>query len=152
MTVSLQPRSPRRSRDRGQTLLLAPIALLIVVILGSVTLEVAAMHLHQRQLDDLADSLANDAATVGFDVDHFRQTGTLAINATEAAKVLGPGIAISNLPSATATSGVGVTPGAEPQATVELSYEHEFVFGQLIFGASTTLTATGDAALEVSGP
>ncbi len=136
--------------DRGQTLLLAPIAMMIVVILGAVTLEVAAMHLHQRQLNDLADSLANDAATVGFDVDAFRQTGEVRIDPTEAAKVIGPGIQISNLPTATSTGVVTVTPGISPEAAVTLSYEHEFILGQVIFGASTTLTATGDAALETS--
>lgn len=140
----------RRTDDRGQTLLLAPIALLIVIILGAVTIEVAAMHLHQRQLDDLADSLANDAATVGFDVDHFRTNpGEITIDLARANTVIAPGIAISNLPSAT-SSGVAVTAGAEQQATVELTYEHEFIIGQMIFGASTTLTATGDAVLELS--
>lgn len=135
--------------DRGQTLLLAPIALLIVMILGAVTLEVGAMHVRQRQLNDLADSLANDAATVGFDVNHFRSTGEVAIDAGAANSVLDGGIAISNLPTASA-SPVGVAPGAEPAVTVELSFTHEFVLGRAIFGASTDLTATGVAALVPS--
>lgn len=136
-------------RDRGQTLLLAPIALLIIMMLGAVTLEVGAMHLRQRQLNDLADSLANDAATVGFDVDHFRSTGDIAIDPTAANSVLGGGIAISNLPSAAAAP-VAVTPGAEPAVTVDLTFTHEFVLGKALFGASTELTATGQAALVPS--
>jgi hypothetical protein len=141
--------SARRCGDRGQTLLLAPIALLIVVILGSVTLEVGAMHLRQRQLDDLADSLANDAATVGFDIDEFRSTGDISINRVAANSVLSSGIAISNTPEAR-SFGVTVTAGPEPEATVTLMFTHEFVLGRMLFGASTELTATGEAALVTS--
>ncbi len=134
--------------DRGQTIFLAPIALIIVVLLGTVTLEVAAMHLRQRQLDDLADSLANDAATVGFDVDAFRTDSTvLVIDPGRASSVLAGGIAISNLPTANAVGGVSVTAGAEPEAAVTITYVHEFILGKAVFGATTTLTATGEAAL-----
>lgn len=141
----------RLQDDRGQTLFLAPIALLIVVLLGAITLEVAAMHLRQRQLDDLADSIANDAATVGFDVDAFRDNSTvLIIDPGRANSVVSGGIAISNLPTASAVGGVAVTAGAEPEAAVTLTYVHEFILGRAIFGASTTLTATGEAALVPS--
>ncbi len=149
LSLTATTRAQRKMHDRGQTLLLAPIALLIIMILGAVTLEVGAMHLRQRQLNDLADSLANDAATVGFDIDHFRNTGELAIDPGAANGVLGGGIAISNLPTAAAAP-VSVTPGAEPAVTVALSFTHEFVLGRALFGASTELTATGEAALVPS--
>jgi len=136
--------------DRGQTLFLAPIGLIIVLILGMATLEVGAMHLHQRQLDDLADSIANDAATVGFDTDAFRTSGEIRIDATLANSVAGPAIAISNLDSATAAP-MTVVDGPEPEVTVVLTYEHEHIFAAQIFSPSTTLTATGTAALVGSG-
>lgn len=136
-------------RDRGQTLLLAPIGLIIVVFLGGATLEVGAMHLRQRQLDDLADSIANDAATVGFDIESFRETGELSIDVGAANSVVGTSIAISNLPEAQ-SSGVVVVPGAEPSATIVLTYTHEFILGRAILGASTELTAAGEAALVPS--
>lgn len=139
----------RRNCDRGQTLLLAPIALLIVIILGAVTLEVGALHLRQRQLDDLADSIASDAATVGFDIEQFRSTGEIAINSAAANGIVASSIAISNLPEA-GSSGVVITAGPEPEATITLSFTHEFVLGRLIFGASKDLTATGNAALVTS--
>lgn len=137
--------------ERGQTLLLAPIGLIIVVFLGGATLEVGAMHLHQRQLDDLADSIANDAATVGFDVNEFRATGELTIDYVAANSVVGSSIAISNLPEARAEA-LTVTPGPEPSASVALAYTHEFILGRAILGASTNLTATGEAALVPSVP
>ena len=133
--------------DRGQVLLLAPVGLLVVLLLGAVTLEAAALHLNQRQLEDLADSLASDGATVGFDVDHFRNTDDIRIDVSEANKVVNPGIAISNLPSATGAA----APGAVAEGvTVNLRYDHEYFLGKIIFGATTELTATGTAVLERS--
>ena len=49
-------------------------------------------------------------------------------------------------------SGVAVTAGAEPEATVLLSYTYEFILGNALLGASTDLTATGVAALVPSAP
>ncbi len=135
--------------DRGQTLLLAPIALLIVVIMGAVTLEVASLHLQQRRLDDLADSLANDAATIGFDVAEFRGTGNITIDMAQASTIIGPAIGASTLQSASMTSMV-VPAGAPDTIQINLVFDHEFVLGRSIFGASTQLTATGSAELVPS--
>lgn len=136
-------------RERGQTLLLAPIGLIIVVLLGGATLEVGAMHLRQRQLDDLADSIANDAATVGFDIAEFRESGDVAIDRAAANSVVQGAISISNLPEAEAAV-VVVTPGPEPSTSILLTYRHEFILGRAVFGASTELSATGVAALVPS--
>lgn len=135
--------------DRGQTLLLAPIGLIIVILLGGATLEVGAMHLRQRQLDDLADSIANDAATVGFDIEEFRRSNEISIDAAAANSIVDDAIAISNLPEAE-SAGVLVTNGAEPSTTVVLTYTHEFILGRSLFGAATELTATGEATLVPS--
>ena len=135
--------------ERGSTLLLAPVAILIVPMLGAVTLEVAALHLRQRQLHDLATSIANDAATVGFDVDEFRTSGDITIDPASASSVVAPGIGLSNIPEARA-QGLSITGGPEPLVAVELGLTHEFVLGQLIWGASTELTASGEAALVPS--
>ncbi len=40
LSLTATRRAQRKMHDRGQTLLLAPIALLIIMILGAVTLEV----------------------------------------------------------------------------------------------------------------
>jgi hypothetical protein len=125
--------------------------LIIVIFLGGATLEVGAMHLHQRQLDDLADSIANDAATVGFDVEEFRATGELTIDRVAANSVVETSIAISNLPEARASS-VTVIPGPEPAAAIVLDYTHEFILGRAVLGTSTQLTASGQAALVPSNP
>ena len=136
--------------ERGSTLLLAPIGLLIVLMLGAVTLEVGAMHLRQRQLHDLATTIANDAATVGFDVEEFRSSGQVAIDRTGAQSVVAPSIAISSIPEARPQS-LNIVQGAPPTIEIDLAYTHEFVLGQLIWDASTELTATGQATLLRTG-
>lgn len=136
-------------RDRGQTIFLAPIAFIIVLLLGGTVLEVGNLHLRQRQLDNLADSIASDAATVGFDIDEFRATGNITIDPNAANAIVGPSIAISNLPTA---SGGGVTVVATPDVRLEvtLTYQHQFIFGRQVFGTSQTLDATGRATLVPS--
>lgn len=142
--------APTEQRDRGSSMLLAPIALLIVLMLGAVTLEVGAMHLRQRQLQDLATTIANDAATVGFDVEAFRSNGQVTISESSARQVLGPRIASSDLPGAEPAR-FAVRSGEVPLVEVGLSYTHEFVLGQLIWGTSIELNASGEAALVRPG-
>ncbi len=137
--------------DRGQSILIIPAAFLILLSLGTITLEAAALHLRQRQLDDLADTVASDAVAVGFDTDAFRSTGRLQIDRGVAAASVPDGVAGSDLPDA-AIAAVRVTPGAEPRVEVDLAYEHEWIIGRAIFGASTTLDATGTADLIPSQP
>jgi hypothetical protein len=57
----------RGRREAGTTLLFFPAALLVVVLLASITVDFARLHLGQRQADDLAAAVANDAVTVGLD-------------------------------------------------------------------------------------
>jgi len=136
--------------ERGQSLLLLPAGFLILLVLGSLVLEAAALHLHQRQLDDLADSIASDASTVGFDVEAFRATGELEIDPIVAGSVLDPAIAISLLDDASGT--VQVIPGDPPGVEVLLTVEHDYIIGRsLLGGASKTLTAIGTAELELGG-
>lgn len=143
---------PSLRRDRGQSLLLLPAGFLIVLILGSLVLEAAALHLRQRQLDDLADSLANDAAAIGFDIDSFRDSGEIRIDADRAGRALDASIQFSNLPDARAAA-LRVTNGPEPEVEVDLVIQHEYIIGRsLLGGASNTLTATGRAALVASAP
>ena len=136
--------------DRGQSLLLLPAGFLIVLLLGSLVLESAALHLRQRQLDDLADSIANDAAAVGFDVATFRATGRVAIDPTSATAVVDPAIDISSTPGARLESFAIVD--APAAVSVALTLDHSYILGGLLGGGPKTLTATGRAELVLSGP
>jgi hypothetical protein len=60
-------------KDRGSTLLFFPAALLVVVVLASITVDLARLRLVQRQADDAAAAAANDAVTAGLDIDALRR-------------------------------------------------------------------------------
>lgn len=138
--------------DRGQSLLLLPAGFLIVLLLGSLVLEAAALHLRQRQLDDLADSIANDAAAVGFDIDAFRADGEIRIDPESARTVVDPAIAISSLPAAELAS-FGVSDDPAPIVEIGLAIEHDYIIGgALLGGAPPVLTALGRAELVPSVP
>ncbi len=142
----------RSSHERGQSLLLLPAGFLIVLLLGSLVLEAAALHLRQRQLDDLADSIANDAAAYGFDIEAFRRTGQVAIDPDRAEGVIEAAISISSLPDAR-TESFRVVTGVEPGVEIELAVRHDYLIGGLLLGgAPETLTATGRAELVLSTP
>ncbi|MEX2503343.1 MAG: hypothetical protein WD378_00740 [Egicoccus sp.] len=53
--------SDRLTAEDGNTLVLMPAAVLILLILASLAFDAAVVHLQQRRLADLAASLANDA-------------------------------------------------------------------------------------------
>ena len=135
--------------DRGQAIFMAPIGFIIVLLLGGVVLEVGNLHLRQRQLDDLADSAASNAAGAGFDVDHFRSTGEIAVNGDAARDMVNLTAGNSNLDPVTVVR-VNPVSAPDPGIEVELHYTHEFIFGRQVFGASQTLDAVGNASLITS--
>lgn len=53
--------------DRGSVLMLMPACVLVVLILASIAVDMALVHLRQRQAFDVAASAANDAVTAGID-------------------------------------------------------------------------------------
>lgn len=67
----------RSSREHGNTLVLFPVAVLIVLGLGGLALDAATIFLAQRRLADLAAALANDAIAA-VDVDAFLARGEVA--------------------------------------------------------------------------
>ncbi len=141
----------RWKNDRGQTIFLAPIGFIIVLLLGGVVLEVGNLHLRQRQLDDLADSAASNAAGAGFDIEHFRLNNQIRVNPGAATNVVN--ITIDSANSNLENVGlVRVQAAAGASIEVELSYTHQFIFGRQVFGTSQTLNAVGTAALVASGP
>jgi hypothetical protein len=71
---------PSSGSDRGSVLLLFPAAFLIVLVLGALAIDAAAVYLRQRDLAAAAGAAANDAAMVGLDLAQLRGTGGLALD------------------------------------------------------------------------
>jgi hypothetical protein len=140
----------RNRSDRGQAIFILPAAFLVFVLLATLVLEAAALHLRQRQLIDLADSIANDAVAFGFDIDEFRQSGDVVVNENAARSIVGDEIAISDIP--TATGVLRVVDLDPPTVEVVLTMDYEYIIGGAFVDAfDEELTAVGRAELELSG-
>lgn len=68
-------------RERGSVLLLMPVAVLIVVILGGLSVDRAVLFGAQRELVASTQQAANDAAGLGVDIDALRADGVLRYDA-----------------------------------------------------------------------
>jgi hypothetical protein len=62
----------RGSAERGSVLVLMPVAALIIVVLGAISVDRAIAFGAQRELVQAAQAAANDAAATGADIDRLR--------------------------------------------------------------------------------
>ena len=60
--------------------MLMPAAVLVMLLLGAIALDAAAIRMQSRELRNVARSAANDALGGALDVDHLRATGDLRID------------------------------------------------------------------------
>ncbi len=65
MLTSRHPPTARRrsEHDHGTVLLLFPVAILVVILLGSIAVDFSLVHLRHQELEDVAAAAANDAAS-----------------------------------------------------------------------------------------
>jgi hypothetical protein len=132
------------SRDRASTLLFFPAALLVVVVLASITVDLARLRLVQRQADDAASAAANDAVTAGLDVDGLRHGDDYRLDAGAAGRIVAASTA------AHGHSGVG---GLEAATTVDgprsvvvtVTGRSPLGFARVIPGAPTEVTVRATA-------
>lgn len=66
-------------RERGSILALMPAAALVFVVLGSLAVDSAVAYLGEREVSNVASSVANDAATEGLDLERYYATGELVL-------------------------------------------------------------------------
>jgi hypothetical protein len=66
-------------RERGSVLALMPAAALVFVVLGSLAVDSAVAYLGEREVSNVASSVANDAATEGLDLERYYATGELVL-------------------------------------------------------------------------
>lgn len=143
------PHGPGRPSDRGSALMLMPAGVLVVLILASIAVDMAVVHLRQRQALDLAAGAANDAATAAADPVALRG-GDFRLDPATARAVVDRAVAASELaPDLAEAPAVEVT--AEGVA-VTLAVEADYVFAGVVPGApdGTVVTATASAAAEVA--
>jgi len=142
--------APHDEVDRGSTLLLVPAGFLVVLILASIAVDMALVHLRQRQALDVASGAANDVVTAVADESRLRRGDGLGLDQSAAEAAVGRIVAASDLaPSVVGAPVVRVT---DDSVEVELTVEADYIFAGAVPGApdSTTITARASATANVS--
>jgi hypothetical protein len=141
--------APAARHDRGSALLLVPAAVLVVIVLASIAVDSALVHLRQRQALDLAASAANDAATAGTDPDRVR-VGETGLDPVAARRTVEQAIAASDL--APDLVGAPVVHVTDDRVEVVLTVEARRLFAGAIPGAADTTTLTARASARTEDP
>ena len=129
--------------------MLMPAAVLVVLVLGAIAVDLSAVHLAERELLDLASSMANDAVTAGLPPEAIRggshrlDEGRVrdALVRTLDAQGHGDEVVVA----------LDVGTGAPATLTVTLRRPVEHLFAKAIPGAddTTTVRATATAIASV---
>lgn len=140
----VDPTDPVDPADRGSALLLMPACVLIMLVLASITVDMALVHLRQRQAFDVAAAAANDAVTAGVDTSALR-SGTFVVQPAAARQVVARSVAASELaPHLVGPPRVAVD---GDQVEVRLTLRADYLFTGVMPGTpdATTVTATASA-------
>jgi hypothetical protein len=137
------------SCDRGSTLLFFPACLLIVVVLASITVDFARVHLAQRAVEDAAAAAANDVVTVALDRDALRRSGDYRLEPERAWQVAVDNVARHRLgdlePVVVRTTATG-----RRSVAVVVEGRVDLGFAAAVPGAGDARTVTGRAGARVS--
>ena len=130
--------------ERGSVLLLVPACVLIMLVLASIAVDMAVVHLRQRQALDVAAAAANDAATAGFDPAALR-SGAFEVSPAAARQVANRTIAASQLAPHVVGAPRVVVDGDTVEVSVTLRADYLFTGAMPGTPDDTTVTATASA-------
>lgn len=150
-------REPHR-RDAGTAAFLIPAGMLIMLLLASIAVDFTQSMRAHRDLQRIADAVANDVVTRGLDTDHIERDGTLRLLAPSELQLLAnrivssqaePGFRIDSIEVADATP-VG---SPEPQVVVRLHATTSYVFARFIavLAHGTSIAVTSHATAKITG-
>lgn len=126
--------------------MLMPAAVLVMVLLGAIALDAAAIRMQSRELRNVARSAANDALGAAVDVDHLRETGEIRIDETLARLTVDEAI-LRRAVDDVAVDSVAVTTEADRTIvlTVALRRPVEHILRPPGTHPTVTVTAVGSA-------
>jgi hypothetical protein len=122
---------------------------LVVLVLASIAVDMALVHLRQRQAADAAASAANDAVTAGVDVGALRQ-GRYALDPGGVRAVVDRSLATSEV--APHLAGPAQVTIAGDRVEVVLTVEAEHLFTAAVPGAPDHTTVTARASATAVSP
>ena len=133
------------SHERGSAMMLLPAAVLVIVVLGALAVDVAVVHLGERQAFGAATAAANDAATYGIDPSTLRSGGGPSIDPARARHAARASLAGED----------SLDPDAAPvvridgtSVTVTVTLRVEYVFSQGLPGAPDSTTVMAQATAD----
>ncbi len=135
--------------DRGSTLLLFPVGVLVVMMLSAIAVDLSMVHSGQRDLQRVVHSAADDAAS-DIDIEHLRQTGEISIDLTAARRTVVDRVRGSNM-AVDQIGAIRVEVGPRPntlRVTVEATVRH--IFGQAVPGAPEREQVSTSVISEIS--
>jgi len=146
--VASEPRARRWSDQDGNTLVLMPVAVLVLIVLASIAFDAATVYLQQRRLADLAAGLANDAVA-GLDLDAVFDAGRESridparASGLAAARLAAAGddATLHDVRCAPTVDGFEVTVACEARVTA--------VFGRALSGDGFTVRAVESARAAI---
>lgn len=126
--------------------MLMPAAVLIVIALAAMTVDMAIVHLGEREAAAAADAAANDAVTWGLDEGALYEDGEYRLDAARVRESVERSLAAHEI-SGTLLS-VSISAGVDSvSVTVEIEVEVDYIFARALPGDydGTTVSATSTA-------
>jgi hypothetical protein len=133
-----------RRGDRASTLLFFPAALLVVVVLASITVDLARLRLVQRQADDAASGAANDAVTAGLDVGRLRNGDEYRLDVAAARRIVAASVAAHDQSGTGGLEAATIIDGPRSLA-VTVTGRSPLAFARVVPGAPTEVTVRATA-------
>jgi hypothetical protein len=148
-----QDRHARMRQEDGSALLLLPAGVLVVVVLGALALDAAAIFAAQRQLMDSAAGAANDAVTVALDPDRFYGCGELVLDPEHTSARVAASLSVRSDEVNAWDVRVSRTADGAPTVVVRLGDTVDRVFARSVpgIGSSVDITATAEAVAREGG-
>jgi hypothetical protein len=125
-------------------MILMPTLTLVVLVLGALSVDLAVVHLGQRQAFAAASAAANDAATYGLDPTALQQGEGAVLDAARARRAAAASLAGEDALDPSAQAVVAID-GTTVTVTVVLDVSYVFAQGIPGSGDGTTVRATASA-------
>ena len=134
--------------DRGSTLLLFPVGILIVMVLSAIAVDLSMVHSGQRDLARVVHAAANDAAS-DLDVAELRRSGEITIDLVAARRTVSDRLRTASIAVDDIRS-VRVEAGPRPRSLrvrVDASVRH--LFGRAVPGVADAELVHVDVVAEL---
>jgi Flp pilus assembly protein TadG len=144
--------SDRVHGDDGSTLTLMPAVVLVFLILAAIAADFAHAHMARASLNDLAATIANDAATAGLDTTAYYRSNTYTLDPNKVDAITQR---LINAQSTTTLTNITADPftleerNGTRQLTVRLHAQVDHIFGRgLPGGGQIPIAAESTVTLE----